>query len=569
MNQVPTNPIIRALYALHRAAAAEAGRISIGHDTLAGLTLAAVAVPEQMATARLGHFSPEVGFLAFIAGTLGFAFAGANRYLSAGADSTITPIFAGSMAALAAAGSGAYAGLAALLAVMVGIIVTTAGICRLGWISNLLSAPVTSGFLAGISAHIIASQLPVLCEIPPDGESPIARLAGIAAHAGDANVYAVALGLGVLAATAGFERWKPRWPGALIGVAAAGFLTWFLALETRGVTVLGTIAAPTLNLPHALPGSDDIVRLASLALLIAIVVIIQTAATTRAFPPEAGAMPDIDRDLIGVGAGSILAALVGAFPVNASPPRTAVTADAGARSKAAGLVAALAVGLLAFFGAGLLRHIPGAALAGVLLFVALRILHVRTAMTLWRQSKGEFLLVIATAAAIVVLPIETGVAIGVLLSLIHGMWTTTRTQVIVLGRVPGTSIWWPGEKETDDAHDGVLVLAFQAPLSFLNAENFRHGMLQAIFEAPKPLRLVVLEAGSVVEIDFTAAHVLEDVIRRCQAQGTLFAISRLQSLRAQESLRAFGILDLLGENRIYRSVYEAVAALAPDAVAAR
>src|SRR4051794_38315594 len=129
-------------------------------DLIAGLTLAAIAIPEQMATARLGGFSPQIGFFAFIAGSIGFAMFGANRFLSCGADSTITPIFAGGLLLMAAAGSQDYQALAVALALMVGVILTAGSLFRLGWIANLLSTPVTVGFLAGIAVHILVSQLP-------------------------------------------------------------------------------------------------------------------------------------------------------------------------------------------------------------------------------------------------------------------------------------------------------------------------------------------------------------------------------------------------------------------------
>ena len=174
-------------------------------------------------------------------------------------------------------------------------------------------------------------------------------------------------------------------------------------------------------------------------------------------------------------------ASIGAFPVNASPPRTAIVSETGGRSQLAGLVAAAIVLALLAFGATLLRHVPHAALGGVLLFVALRIIRVRQIVAIYRQSFGEFLLIVATAAAIIVLPIEQGVGIGIALSLLHGIWSTTRARVLVFERVPGTSIWWPssphipGEREPN-----VIVAGFQAPLSFLNAYRFRRDILDAL-----------------------------------------------------------------------------------------
>src|SRR5246127_5529218 len=156
-------------------------------ELIARLTLAAIAIPEQMATARLGGFAPQIGFFAFVAGSVAFAIFGGNRFLSSGADSTITPIFAGGLAALAAAGSPDYVTLAAALALMTGLMLAAAGIFRLGWIADLLSIPVTIGFLAGISAHIIISQLPVVLGLPPPEGPMLQRLATIAEHVGQAN----------------------------------------------------------------------------------------------------------------------------------------------------------------------------------------------------------------------------------------------------------------------------------------------------------------------------------------------------------------------------------------------
>src|SRR6202035_629262 len=183
------------------------------HDLFAGLTLAAIAIPEQMATARLGGFSPQIGFFAFLAGSLAFAAFGSNRFLSCGADSTITPIFAGGLAALAATGSPDYQVLAAALALMVGLWLIGAGVFRLGWIADLLSIPVTTGFLAGISVHILVSQLPgILGQPSPDGPM-LQRLAILAAHLNQTNPFTLLLGLGVLAVVALAERIDARIPG--------------------------------------------------------------------------------------------------------------------------------------------------------------------------------------------------------------------------------------------------------------------------------------------------------------------------------------------------------------------
>ncbi len=532
------------------------------HDLFAGLTLAAIAIPEQMATARLGGFAPQVGFFAFLAGSLAFALFGSNRFLSCGADSTITPIFAGGLAALAASSDPQYPMLAASLALMVGFLLFFAGVFRLGWIADLLSIPVTTGFLAGISVHILISQLPgILGVAAPDG-AVLQRIATLATHLNAANPLTLVIGLGVLAIIALSERIDARIPGALIALALASAGVALLGLESRGVSVLGAVSAapPALALPDISAGR--LPGLLSLSLIIAVVVMVQTAATTRSFPSSPDEPPDVDRDFVGVGIGSVLSGLIGAFPIDASPPRTAVVSETGGRSQLAGLAAAAIVIALLVFGASLLGRIPNAALGGVLLFVAMRIVRVNQIVAIYRQSLGEFLLVAVTAAAIIVLPIEQGVGLGIALSLLHGTWTTTQARLVVFERVPGTSIWWPsspnlpGEQEPE-----IIVAGFQAPLSFLNAYHFRSDVLNALQSGTQAARLLVLEATGIVEIDFTAAQILRDLIRRCHAGGVDFAIARLESIRAQAAMARFGINDLLGPDHSFRSVEEAIQAL--------
>jgi sulfate permease, SulP family len=540
----------------------------LSRDLFAGLTLAAIAIPEQMATARLGGFTPQIGFFAFLAGSLAFAAFGSNRFLSCGADSTITPIFAGSLLVLAASGSPQNLALAAALALMVGLLLLTAGIFRLGWIADLLSIPVTLGFLAGISVHILISQLPVILGVPAPEGPMLQRLAILAGHLGATNLFTLAIGLGVLAIVAGSEWIDARIPGALIGLVLASAAVLWLGLGNRGVSVLGAVTATVPALAIPVISGGQLASLVSLSLIISIVVMVQTAATTRSFPSNPDEPPDVDRDFVGVGVGSLLSGLIGAFPVNASPPRTAVVCETGGRSQLAGLTAAAIVIALLAFGAALLSRIPNAALGGVLLFVALRIVRLGQIVAIFRQSVPEFLLIVATAAAIIVLPIEQGVGLGIALSLLNGIWSTTRARALIFERVPKTSIWWPmsphipGEREP-----GIVVLGFQAPLSFLNAYHFRRDILSALQSSPEKARLVVLEATGIVEIDFTAAQVLRDLIRKCHADGVDFAIARLESIRAQQAMARFGIDALLGPDRLFRSVEEAVRAFGQKAPA--
>jgi SulP family sulfate permease len=383
------------------------------------------------------------------------------------------------------------------------------------------------------------------------------RIATLARHLGEANLFTVCIGFGVLAVVAGSEAVSAKIPGALIGlIAATGAVIW-AGLESKGDKVVGTVPGtlPTPTFPDI--HLEQWVRLAPLSFLIAIVVMVQTAATTRSFPSDPNQPADVDRDFLGAGAGSLLAGLFGAFPVNASPPRTGIVSETGGRSQLSGLFAAGIVLALLAFGATLLQHVPNAALGGVLLFVALRIIRVHQIIAIYRQSPGEFFLVVATAAAIIVLPTELGAAVGIALSLLHGIWSATQARLIQFDRVPDTTIWWPANPNVPgEHHPGIAVVGLQAPLSFLNAQNFRADVLNVV-KRSKP-RLLVLEASGIIEIDFTAAQILLDLIRECRAEGVTVAMARLESTRAQNAFARFELYDVLPKDHIFHSVDEAV-----------
>jgi MFS superfamily sulfate permease-like transporter len=533
----------------------------LGADVVAGLTLAAIAIPSQMATARLANLTPQIGLLALVAAAIGFALFGDSRRLSVGADSTIAPIFAGALAVLATTGPEHYAAAAATLSLAVGLILICAGAFKFGFVADLLSIPVTTGFLIGIAGHILILQAPAVLGVEPGHGSLAQEALSLIVRAPAANPWTLTIGLGVLAIMLAGHALSPRFPGALIGLCLAGLATVALGLEARGVATLGPLAGGALHLSLPAISWDDIRVVAPLAVLIALVVMVQTAATTRSFPNSAEG-PDVNRDFIGVGAANAFSGLVGAFPVDASPPSTAVAAEAGCRSQLAGLLSAAAALCVLLFASGALAHLPSAALAGVLLFVALRLVRVGVMQDVWRRSRAEFLLILATALAIVTLPIEQGVGVGVLLSVLHGVWTTTRARTVEFECIPGTSVWWPHDKDTKgELVPGVRVIGLQAPLSFLNAYNFRRAIERFCSQNPPP-KLIVIEANALVEIDYTGATVLAELVSRQRSRGVDVAVARLESVRAQESFARLGLFALIGRDHVFRSVQEAIDVLA-------
>ena len=539
-------------------------------DLVAGLMLATIAIPGQIATARLAGMPPETGIYAFVAGSLAFAAFGANRFMSVAADSTIAPIFAGGLASLAALGSPRYADLVILLALMVGAILVVIGLLRAGWLATLLSIPVTTGFLAGIAIHIAVGELPTLLGIPEARGPLVVRLFHLLGRVGESNLWTLAIGAGVLAITLGMARISSKIPGALLGIVAAGLAATLLDLESRGVTLLPplSVVLPRPAFP-SVPAGREIGQLLPLALIVAMVCIMQTSAVASAFPSEQDRPDDASRDFAGVGAGSIAAGLIGSFCVDASPPSTAVVAESGGRSQVAALTAVALMTVLFVIAAGLMAYVPQAALSGVLLYIALKIFRLEEMIRIWKRGGAEIVLVAASAVLVVALPIETGMLLAIVLSFVNSLYAVARPYCAQLGRVPGSTVWWPpGHDEQSEQVACVLVFATAAPLTFTNAQYISDRIMEALARAREPVKLLVIEASGMIDIDYTGSQILQQTIAALRARAIDVAIARLSDPRAQEEAERTGLMAVLGPGRVFKSVEEAVRRIGPDTKAA-
>ena len=531
-----------------------------GPDTSAALTLLVIAVPEQLATSRLAGMPPITGFYAFVAGTVLFALLGSNPQMSVGADSTIAPLFAVGIAHLAPTGSARYVELVAILAVAIGAMVALVGLLRLGWIAEFLSAPIITGFLAGVAVIIVVSQLPYLLGIPATGGSTVHRIGFTASRLYEVNGWTLGIGLAVLAVMVAAERVNRRLPGPLLGLVGSTVLVGVLGLQAHGVAVLGSVAhgAPHFGLVGL---SWSAVRsVLPLAGVVSLVVISQSAATTRAFADGGGYQVDVSRDFAGVGAGSIVAGLAGSFPVDASPPRTAAVASAGGRTQAAGLGAAAAVALL-IPAAGLLKDVPLATLAAVLLFVAARIFHLRELAAIRRFDLFEFGLAVITLLTVALVGVEQGIGVAVGLAILDRTRLSARPQLHVLGRIPGTTSWAPLSSAEHAAQvPGVLVVLFATPLWYANALHFRAQLDGAMARTIGPPVVVVLDAIGMSDVDYTGSRSLLEILEELDRNHISFAVARAGD-RVRNSLARSGLLERIGEGCFFRSVNEAVTAM--------
>jgi sulfate permease, SulP family len=534
----------------------------LGADALAGLTLVAVALPGQMATAQLAGLPAVAGLYAFVAGSLLYALLGANRHLSVGADSTIAPLLATGVAAVAAAGTSGYGSVMACTALLVGVLLVAVGLCRLGWISEFLSTPVITGVLAGIAVEIVVRQIPVILGVTGGGTTAIDEIRQVAGQLSHINPWSVGVAIGVLAVIAAVQRISHRLPGTLLALVLSIAAVDTLGLASHhGVAILGAVHG---GLPHVrLPAVSwsQLRRLPVLVLTVAFVCVAQTAATVRRSGGGTPAGSTVNRDLIGIGAGSLAAGLIGAFPVDASPPNTAMGTASGARSQLANTIAAVAIAAVVLAATGPLANLPQAMLAAMLVFIATKLFRAGELRTILRFDRLEFTFAAATLLVVAVIGIEQGVALAMILSLADRTRRSARPRDTILGRAPGTDHWIPTDIGIPTEHvAGVLVYLVYAPLWYGNAEYLRMRVRDLIDAASSPVHAVVLDAAAMSDIDYTGLQALRDLTTELGNRAVSIGIARTSHL-VHHNLKHGAILEQLGPDHLFASVDQAVNAL--------
>ncbi len=529
-------------------------RKSLPGDALAGLTLAAIAVPGSMGAAQLVGASAFAGLVAFMIGAVVFALLGGHRILSVGADSSIAPMLAAAAAGGALTGADTTGELTVeghpvidpatlmLTSVLVGAILIIVGLVRAGWITQFLSRPVTIGLLAGIGVGIIIDQLPVALGIPRHGGGVIAGIVDMVTSLDEINWWTAAVAVLVLAITLGSGLVGPRVPGPLLGLAAAIAFTMLAGLTERGVVTLPEpdFAPPRMDFASvSVPGA---VELLPTALVIAVLVVIQTGATEASFP---GPRRTLDRDLGVIGLASATAGAAGAFAVNTSPPRTSVVAAAKGKSQVVGLVAALIVLAVGVVGADLLPHLPTAALAAVLLTVAAKLVKVKSMARILRFSRIEFAVCIATILLVVLLGVVQGVIIAALVTLLDRTRREARPRTYRKGMIPKSNHWVPVDAGTPTVQvPGVLVWSVEAPLWYADSDFVVDQLHDALADADVPYVAVILDAAAMGDLDYTGAGALGTIVDHMDSEGLPLIIAR-PNRPVQRAIERAGLRDRL------------------------
>jgi MFS superfamily sulfate permease-like transporter len=499
-------------------------RQNVAGQVLAGVTLLAIAIPEQLATSQLAGVAAFAALIGFIAATLVFVFIGSNPIVSVGADSTIAPLFAVALLRVALPNSSQYYALVAATAVVTGLMVMAVGLLKLGWLADFLSVPIVTGFMCGIGVIIAVHQLPHMLGVTSGGDSVIQRLEALSHHLGHVSAWSLALALATLAVMVAGEKINPKLPWALAAVVLGSALSSALTLSHHGVQLLGSVS---VGLPHwrlAWFSLHDWSVVVTTSLTLLIVIMSQSAATARTSADEIGVADDVSRDFVGIGLANVATGLLGTLPVNASPARTTVTQLAGGRTKLVALVAGLGALVLSPL-AGVARFIPLASLAGVLLFIAGRLINFSRLRAVWRTSRIEFALAIITWVGVIFLGVEVGLGLAVALAILAQTWRSARPRMVEMGRRKGTTSWEPYDAKSVDRVDHVLALLFDEDLFFANAGVFRREIHDLMRKYPAT-RHVVLDAVAISDIDFTALAALSQIAADLERSHVTLSIAR-------------------------------------------
>ena len=482
-------------------------------DVAAGVAVAAYLIPQCLAYARLAGLEPVAGLWAAVPALLVYALLGASPLLSIGPESSSAILVASGVASISAEGGASPAAVAAALALAVAVVSAAGWVLRAGFLADLLSRPVVVGFLGGVAAAMVGSQLPNLAGMDVAAENPLARVVEVLGHLTDVSVASAFVGIGVVVGLVALARFR-RVPGPLVVLVCVSSLQALLHLDRRGVGTVGEVPTglprPTLPLVPAARWPELFVT----AVGITVVAFSGNVVTARAFARADDPPVDANRELLAVAGTNLGAGLFGGFPVSSSDSRTALAAAVGGASQLVSVTAASCVALVLLAGGRIIGAIPVPALAGLVVFAAARLVDLQEVRRIVAFRRSEALIMLTAFIGVVAFDVLVGLGLAVALSVADLFRRVARAHDAVQGTVPGLA----GLHDVDDYPDaetipGLVVYRYDAPLCFANAEDFRSSALAALDAEATPVEWLVLNMEANVEIDLTAIDML-DAMRR-------------------------------------------------------
>jgi high affinity sulfate transporter 1 len=525
-------------------------------NLLAGLTVCAYLVPQVMAYATVAGLPPSAGLWACLPALVLYAILGTSRLLSVGPESSVALMTAAVVGPMVAGDPDAYAATAAALALAVAAVLFLASLLRLAFIADLLSRPVLVGYLSGIAVLMIVGQLSPLLGIDVDGDSVLTEITSALGQLADINIASLAIGVTVIVAVFVLSRW-PRLPGPLLAIIAVGALAAIAGLPVDRVGEIPR-GLPVPELPQVDPGTLGPLLVGALG--VSVVAFTDTTLTARAFRVRTDPEIAPTLELRALAAANAGAGLLQGMAVSSSGSRTALAKAGAATSQGYSIVAAVFLSVVLLVAGPLLSGLPRAALAGLVVYAAIRLFDLDELRRLWHFRRMEFALAAFTFFGVLVLGVLYGVVAAVAVSVLEMLARVARPHAAAIGVVPGLA----GMHDIDDfptarEEPGLLVYRYDSPLFFANAENFRRIALELVEERQPGLRWVALNCEAIVEIDSTAVDALDELRRFLDDEGIRLVLVRAKR-ELVEALEPAGLIDRIGREYIFPTLPTLVAA---------
>ena len=536
------------------------------NDIVAGLVLTTMLVPVGIAYAVASGLPGIYGLYATIVPLLAYALFGPSRILVLGPDSSLAAVILGVVFPLSGGEPLRAVALASMMAVVSGIACILAGVARLGFITELLSKPIRYGYMNGIALTVLISQLPKLFGFSIEGGGPLRELWAIAEAIlnGKANWIAFAVGAGTLAVILLLKNYL-RVPGILIAVVGATAIVDSLNLATHAdVSVLGPLpqGLPAFTIP--LINQSDIVPVLIGGLAVALVSFADTSVLSRAYAARTKTNVDPNQEMVGLGAANLAAGFFQGFPISSSSSRTPVAEAAGARTQLTGVVGALSVALLLVAAPNLLKDLPTAALAAVVIASAIGLFEITDLVRIFHIQRWEFWLSIVCFLGVAVFGAIPGIGLAIAIAVMAFLWNGWRPYSAVLGRPNGVEGYHDITRYPDARQiPGLVLFRWDAPLFFANAELFRERVLNAVAKSSTPVRRVVVAAEPVTGIDITAADALAELDEALSSAGIELCFAELKD-PVKDKLKRFGLFSMIGEKSFFPTIEAAVRSYVQD-----
>jgi len=551
-------------------------RACLTDDAVASVIVTIMLIPQSLAYAMLAGLPPEVGLYASILPLIAYAAFGSSMTLAVGPVAVISLMTAAAVSQVAAVGTPEYLGAAILLSLLSGLILIGLGLARAGFLANLLSHPVISGFMSASAILIAVSQLKHIFGISVEGHDLPSITTDLIQHLPETNVLTLAIG----AITIGFLFWvrsglkpllvrcgtQPKMAdiltktGPVLAVIATTLTVAGFALHQQGVAIVGVIPAG-LPLPQLPPLDLSLAReLIPAAVLISIVGFVESVSVGHTLAARRRQRIEPNQELIGLGAANLASGLGGGFPVTGGFSRSVVNFDAGAQTPIAGVLTAVMIALTALFLTPLFEYLPRAVLAATVIVAVLSLVDLASIRRVWIFSKSDFIAMMTTIAVVLLVGVEAGILAGIGMSIAFLVAKIARPHMAVIGNVPGTQHYRNHLRHTVVRSQSVLAIRFDEMLFFLNSHTLEDEVAELIIETPA-LTDLVLQCAAINEIDASGLEALESIDLRLQSLGIRFHLSEVKGPVMDRLRRAGFEAHLSGQ--IFLSHHDAMLTLDP------